>query len=147
MTFKFEPIVLLWILGASVLAALIYIFLILKTDWIIDLLKIDQGFDDNRIELGNFNSEKIIMLALILIGGFLIIDYVPNFLQYTYLAFKKQVSESGLNHIEESTFSRPIDYFNWVIAGVNIVIGFLLLTNYHQIGKWIQQKEKPVGNI
>jgi len=115
-TFEFEPIILLWIFGATAFVILIYILLILKTDRIIDLLKIDKGFDDERIEFGNFNNEKIFKFALIVIGGFLIIDYLPNFLQYTYLAFKSQVSTKGLNYIEEFGFGKPTDYFNWTIA-------------------------------
>jgi len=53
-TFQFEPIVLLWIFGAAALTALIYILLIRKTDLIIDFLKIDKGFDDDRIEFWKF---------------------------------------------------------------------------------------------
>ncbi len=136
-TYDFEPIVLLWILGACTLAVLIYVFLIRKTDRIIDLLKIDKGFDDERIEFGNFNSRKIMQLALIIISGFLILDYLPDFLQYTYLAFKKEVSPSGLNFTEGVGFGKSMDYFNWAISGMNLVIGYLLLTNYNQIAKWL----------
>ena len=145
-TFEFELMTLLWIFGATALVALIYVFLILKTDRIIDILKIDKGFDDERIELGNFNSEKIFKLALIIIGGFLIVDYLPNFLQFTYLAFKSQVSPKGLNYMEEIAFGKPTDYFNWTIAGMNILLGIILLTNYDRISKWLLRKEKTVGN-
>ena len=138
--FEFDFIVLLWIIGVAIFIVLIYIFLILKTDPIIDLLKIDKGFDDERIELGNFNNKALIKLALILIGAFLIISYTPEFLQYCYLAFKDQVSPKGLNSIELFTFGRTIDYFNWVISGMNILVGFLLLTNYKYLSKWLTRK-------
>jgi hypothetical protein len=144
-TFQFEPIVLLWIFGASVLIILIYVLLIRKTDLIINLLKLDKGFDDDRIEFGNFNSQKIIQLALILIGGFMIIDYLPDFLQYTYLAFKKEVSPNGLNFMEDSSFGKITDYFNWAISGLNLIGGYVLLTNYARITKWLNKKEKNVG--
>lgn len=144
-TFNFEPM-LLWGFGATALVILIYIFLVLKTDRIIDLLKIDKGFDDERIELGNFNSEKIFKLALIIIGGFLIVDYLPHFLQYTYLAFKNHASPNGLNPMEEIAFGKPTDYFNWTIAGMNILIGIILITNYDRISKWLIRKEKTVNN-
>jgi hypothetical protein len=145
-TLEFEPITLLWIFGASAFVLLVYIFLILKTDKIIDLLKIDKGFDDERIEIGNFNSERIFKFALIIIGGFLIIDFLPNFLQYTYLAFKSQVSPKGLNYLEEIGFGKQSDYFNWTIATINIILGIILLTNYDKIAKWLMRKEKNVGN-
>src|SRR5690606_26990278 len=110
-----------------------------------DFLKIDQGFDDERIEFGNFSSQKIMQLALILIGGFLIIDYLPDFLQFTYLAFKKEVSPSGLNLMEDLTFGKTKDYFDWVISGMNLIVGYLLLTNYSRITEWINKKQKNVG--
>ncbi|RBP27033.1 hypothetical protein DFR65_11211 [Oceanihabitans sediminis] len=145
-TYDFEPLTLLWILGATAIVVLIYIFLILKTDRIIDLLKIDKGFDDERIEIGNFNSDKILKFALIIIGGFLIIDFLPNFLHYTFLAFKSQVSPKGLNYLEEIGFGKPSDYFNWTVSTINIIIGIILLTNYDRISKWLIRKEKTVGN-
>ncbi len=145
-TFQFEVITLVWIFGASALVCLIYIFLILKTDKIIDLLKIDKGFDDDRIEFGNFDTEKIFSLSIIIIAGFLIIDYLPNFLQYTYLAFKKQVSSHGLNYLEEVSFGKTTDYFNWTIAGLNILIGIVLITNYDRIAKWLTRKETKSGD-
>ena len=145
-TFQFEPIVLLWIFGAVTLTVLVYILLIRKTDLIIDFLKLDKGFDDERIEFRNFNSQKIMHLALILIGGFLIIDYLPDFLQYTYLAFKKEVSPNGLNQLEDFSFGKITDYFNWVISGMNLIVGYILLTNYDRITKWLNRKEKTLGN-
>lgn len=144
-TIDFDLMTLLWIFGASSLVVLIYVFLILKTDRIINLLKIDQGFDDDRIEFGNFDSYKIFKFSLIVIGGFMIIDYLPNFLQYTYLAFKSKVSSTGLNYFEELGFGKTIDYFNWSIAGLNIVIGIIIITNYDRIAKWLTRKDKTIG--
>ncbi|WP_191859492.1 hypothetical protein [Hanstruepera ponticola] len=140
--FQFEPVVLLWIFGAVALTVLVYIILIRKTDLIIDFLKLDKGFDEERIEFENFNSQKIIQLALLLIGGLLIINYLPEFLQYTYLAFKKEVSPNGLNQLEEFSFGKITDYFNWVISGINLIVGYILLTNYYQITKWLNRKQK-----
>jgi uncharacterized protein with PQ loop repeat len=136
----FNIFVLLWILGVTIFVALIYIFLILKADWIIDLLKIDRGFDDEHIELGNFNNSAIIKFALILIGGFLIIDQVPNFLQYCFMAFKEQVSVKGVGSFDYFAFGKPIDYFNWVISGMNIILGYLLITNYKSLSNWLTRK-------
>ena len=141
-TYDFSFISIIWVLIATGLAVLIYVFLILKTDTLIDLLKLDKGFDDDKIELVNFSSQKIIQLALLLIGGFLIIDYFPNFLNYSYLAFKAQVSFKGLNYIDELNFGRPLDYFNWAIATINIIIGYLLLTNYYKLAKWLTRKNR-----
>ena len=138
-TFEIRPINFLWVFIAVLIPILIYILLIRKADVIIDALKIDKGFDSENIELGNFNSEKLIYLALIIIGAFLIIDNLSIFLQYTYLAFKKEVTARGLNFMEEMNFGDSIDYFNWAFSGMNIILGYIILTNYVRITKWLNR--------
>ncbi len=139
-TYQFEPIAILWIIGATILAVGLYVLLIRKTDKIIAWLKIDTGFDDDRIEIGNFNAMGIVKFALIIIGGFLVIDYLPNFLHYSYLAFKSEVSPNGLNMLESYGNDGQVDYFQWTIAIMNLVLGIVLLTNYKRIANWIEKR-------
>jgi len=131
-----------WILSLTVFVILIYTFLILKTDRLIDFLKIDKGFDDEQIIIGNFNNEQLIKFAIIILGGILIIDYLPNFLQYSFLAFRDKVttSENSLNLFLE--FGTPRDYFNWILAGINTIFGYILMTNFSGISKWLFRKDK-----
>ena len=60
--YSFFELESLAILGMSLLftflSILIYVFLIRKTDFIIDFLKIDRGFEDDEIKNLNFNSKK-----------------------------------------------------------------------------------------
>ncbi len=140
MAYEFEPIMLLYFSGAILLAVGLYVLLIRKTDTILNWLKIDNGFDDDRIEIGNFNGLGIVKLALIIIGGFLIIDYLASFLNYTYLAFKKEVSPNGLNPMESYGSFGELDYFQWVISGINLILGFIILTNYNRIAIWLDKK-------
>jgi len=141
-TFQFELASLLWILGGALLAFAAYFLLIINTNRIINFLKIDRGFDEERIELGNFNNNKILKLGIILIGGFMIVDYLPTFLHYSYLAFKSKVSNNGLNSLDQMEFGMPSDYLYWVVSGVNLVVGYIFLTNYHRIADWLTRKEK-----
>ncbi|NQZ45412.1 MAG: hypothetical protein HRT65_13970 [Flavobacteriaceae bacterium] len=139
-TYRFEPVAILWITAAMILAVGLYVFLIRKTDKIINWLKVDTGFDDDRIEIGNFNAMGIVKFALILIGGFLVIDYLPSFLHYSYLAFKKEVSPNGLNMLESLGNDGQVLYFEWTIAIMNLVLGIVLLTNYKRIANWIEKR-------
>ncbi|MFI8604780.1 hypothetical protein ACIGCP_09980 [Cellulophaga baltica] len=138
--YEFEPIIMLWILSAMALAIGFYVLLIRKTDKVLDWLQIDKGFDDERIEIGNFNGLGIVKLALIIIGGFLIIDYLPSFLNYTYLAFKKEVSPNGLNLMESPGNFGQLDYFQWTLSGLNLILGITILNNYNRIGIWLDKK-------
>ena len=130
----------LMFIGLLIITVLIYTFLILKTDTIIRLLKIDKGFDDDNIMLGNFNETAIIKFTIIIFGGFLIIDNAPDFLYTCFVALKKEVAPEGLNFMENITFSQPIDYFKWIISGVNIILGYLFLTNYDWIARRLNRK-------
>ena len=119
----------------------IYIFLVNKPDLVINWLKLDKGFDDERIEFGNMDSEKLVSFATILIGGLLIIDYFPSFINYVYHAFKEKAQSNGLSGLTDS-FIPETQYFDWAIATMNIIIGYLLLTNYQNVAKWITKTNK-----
>ncbi len=143
--YDFELIPVLAAIAFTLLAVLIYYVLIKKTDEIIEILNIDKGFDDERIEIGNLNAEKIVMLGIILIGGFLLISNLADFMQYSFLAFKSKVAKGGVIGIFDNNFGTSADYFNWTFSGINIIFGYLLLTNYDRIGKWLNKKNKNVG--
>ena len=76
------------VLGLTAIIIAIYVFLVNKPDLIIDWLNLDKGFDDSRIEFGNFDSDKLVSFATIIIGGFLIIDYFPSFINNCYYGTK-----------------------------------------------------------
>ena len=140
--YDLELLPILGVLGFTLLAILIYYFLIKKTDQIIDFIKIDKGFDNPNIELGNLATDKILMLGIILIGGLLLISNLADFIQYSFNAFKNNVQKGGLNIFLNDAGT---DYFNWTFSALNIIIGYLLLTNYDKIAKWLNRKEKNVG--
>lgn len=140
--YDLELLPILGVLGFTLLAILIYYFMIKKTDQIIDFIKIDKGFDNPNIELGNLATDKILMLGIILIGGLLLISNLADFIQYSFNAFKNNVQKDGLNIFLNDAGT---DYFNWTFSGINIVIGYLLLTNYERVTKWLNRKEKNVA--
>lgn len=120
----------------------LYILLILKTDTLIDWLKIDKDFDDDTIVIGNFNSCSMVKFALIIISLFLIIDYLPTFIYHVYLAFKKEVSPNGLNMMETLGNNGEINYYEWSLSAMNIIVGFIIITNYNKLARWIDGKNK-----
>lgn len=131
--FSFDVTMLLMIIASVIISCGLFLLLLFKTDSIIDLLKLDQGFDDEIINFSNFNSATILKLAIVLIGGFLIIDYTPRFLLDVINVFKYKVNYST---IEGSSVS----YFHLSLEAINIVIGFLLVANYKMLSKIIDSK-------
>ena len=137
-----SPPILFGGLFFTFLGVLIFYLLIKKTDSIINVLKIDKGFDDQNINISKFDSRKVLMLGIILIGGFLFINNLSDFIKYVFIAFKEEVSKDNLYTYLDTNFGTPTDYLEWAFCGVNLLIGFLLLTNYSRISKWIMKNEK-----
>lgn len=130
---QFDITVALFIIGSILIVILLFLFLIFKADLIIDILKLDKGFDDDKIQFENLSTESIVKIAIFLIGGFLIIDYLPNFLNYTLQAFRRNIQSSEYSNI-------PVNYFNWIISGINIFLGYILITNYKVISNYLDKK-------
>lgn len=141
--YDFELLAILGGLVFTLLAFFIYYFIIKKTDQIIDFIKLDKGFDNPNIELGNLGTDKILMVGIIIVGGLLIVSNLSDLIQYSFLAFKNNVQSGGLNKILNNSFGTT--NLNWVFSLINILIGYLLLTNYDKVVKWLKRKEKNVG--
>jgi len=104
-------------------SVLLFGSLIFKTDYIIKILRLDKGFDNDKMLFEKLESEQVIKLAIIIIGAFLVIKNISEILIYMVYAF--QVNIDGKINTGYNTI-------NWVISSAKVVIGFLLLTNY----KW-----------
>ncbi|WNM18357.1 hypothetical protein [Flavobacterium capsici] len=106
--------------------------LIFKSDFIIGFLGLDKGFDDDKIILGNTDFETFLRYSIAIIGLWLIIDFLSEFILDILNEFK-----SKLSNVE--VFDRKTDYF-WIFAKViNIIFGWLLLTNNKAIAKFINK--------
>ena len=124
------------ILSSIIYAAIaigFFLLILLKSDKIIDLLKLDKGFDDEIIKFEKFNSLNIMRLAIILIGGIMIVNNFPKVLTFSFYAFRSAAKVSIFdNYIIDSRQS-----FNWIVAGINILVGYLLMTNFSSLSNWM----------
>jgi len=120
---KFDKISIIFGLISLFVSVLLFGSLIFKTDYIIKILRLDKGFDNDKMLFEKLESEQVIKLAIIIIGAFLVIKNISEILIYMVYAF--QVNIDGKINTGYNTI-------NWVISSAKVVIGFLLLTNY----KW-----------
>jgi hypothetical protein len=130
---NFDMFSIIWMLVALAVMVGLFVFLIFKSHKVVNLLKLDKNFDDERIDFGNFNPSSIVKIALIIIGGFLIIENIPAFLSHTLFAFKVDVI--GMNY-------KSMHKFNWAVSGIKLVLGFLIVTNYSGIASLLKLNEK-----
>lgn len=136
---------ILIILGSVILMILLFLFLLRKTDNVIDVLKLDKGFDDKLIEFGNLNSLEIVKIVLIFIGGFMILDHLPEFLNFCYLGFKKEISATGLSPLEAPGLDEFWDYFRGFNSMANILIGYLILSNLGKLAGFLVKLKAKTG--
>lgn len=124
---------LVWIILALLLTLGLFALLVLKADKVAQFLKLEQGFDDNRIELGSLAAYDILKIGTFIIGGFLILDNIPAFLSHTLFAFK----ESLAHHPYETN-----DNFYWAVSAINIMLGFVLIRNYGFVARLLRSKKQ-----
>ena len=129
----------IWMIFNMLFLVFLFVFLIYKTDLIIKWLKLNKGFDEDRIDFQNFNIANILKLAVIVIGGLLLIHNIPIFLSNSWFAFKASVG-SNINNDTTLQFGSLRDYINLGIAFINIVIGYFLVTNYNFVSKILKEK-------
>lgn len=120
----------------TLLMLLIYIvvayYLIFKSEWIIDKLKLDQGFSQDNFPL-NMHRSTILGISIIIIGGYLVADEIPNLCRELYAYFQEKRMTFGQTN---PTFSYSI------LSAVKIIIGFLLIGNQRIIVNFIELKRR-----
>jgi hypothetical protein len=106
--------------------------LIFRADKVVAFLKLESGLTDDRIELGNIRTGDIIKIGTFVIGGLLIIESIPQFLRHAYWFVRANGAEQEYN---------SSDRYDLVVSGINILLGYLLVTNYAFVSKIINVKK------
>jgi len=115
----------------SVLVAYFFILwlFVFKTSWIIDKLQLEKGFEEERIDLKN-DSAAIMTIAVIVIGGIMFIESLPELSRELSLFIKR----------EEIPFQENPN-IGWTIFFVaKAILGYLLMTNCKPIVAFISRK-------
>ncbi len=102
-----------------------------RTDWVIEKLKLEEGFNEDRIEL-NMHRSAILKIAVIIIGGFLFIDNVPIFFTqlYNYLQIKEMSSSEFFFGSSSKTFQWSFLYLTKCLIGVWMMTSSRFIVNF-----------------
>ena len=120
-----------YIMAMLALLVGLFVFLIFKSHRIVSFLKLEQGFDNDNIELGHLSAQEIVKIAMLIIGGFLIINNLPVFVQNTLTAFYHEL---------QFQTTEAVDKWNWFLPGAKVLVGYLLITNMAFIARLIDRK-------
>lgn len=132
-----ESLLMIW--AMLIVVIIIYILIIrlflFKTDWIIDKLKLEKNFTEERISL-DIKSSTILNIVIVIIGGLILVESVPNFC-------------SGLfNFLQQKMLFKDYPDSHWLVYHfLKIIIGCLLLTNGEKLAKYLEkesdEEQKP----
>ncbi len=114
-----------------VLLMFLFIMLMYKADFVIRITGMDRGFEEERIDLGQLNSELIIKLGVFIIWGVIFIQNLPYFLFDSILTFKASLNYAVISEARQ---------FDWLLEGLQVALGYLMLTNYARIAKLFRAK-------
>ncbi|OMQ09058.1 hypothetical protein [[Flexibacter] sp. ATCC 35103] len=108
---------------------LIFRFFLFKANWIIDKLRLDKGFENDWIEL-NSSQNKIISIAIIIIGGFMFIQNVPIIFKEFFIFFQQKI------------LFKDYPKSGWIIFYFcKAIMGYLLITNSFRIARFIDKQK------
>lgn len=127
-----------WLVIVIVLLITLFFFLTFRPDFLIAKLKLDKGFDSDTINFQNLNAKSILNVGIILIGGLIFLQSLPSFLSSAFYAIKSTVATSEEIRIESSLNNH--DYIRLIANLLNIIIGYLLLSNYQFISGFLLPK-------
>lgn len=134
-TYGFDIIMILYALIMLVLYVLFAVLLIAFSDSIIYFLRLDKGFDDDHISLSSIDMRKIICLAIIIVGGILVVKSFSTLVVTLGNVLASLVSPERNELFPSSSFTTSM----WLDL-IDFVIGLLLLSNYNWLSSYIMKK-------
>ncbi len=76
----------------TVLPTFLFIALYSNVDNIIRLLRLEKESEEKKIDLGSLNASDIVRIAVFIIGGLLVVENTPSFLNNAFVASKSSTT-------------------------------------------------------
>lgn len=134
-TDSFKETVFLFISTSIVLAFYIFVCfkLFFKTNKIVDILKLDEGFSQETFSF-DMSSSSILTIALIVTAALILTNEIPNLCEsiYSYVQERTIINFSG---------NKP-DYSHLFFEATKIVIALLLLGERKRIVEFVESRQR-----
>ncbi|HEU4789454.1 MAG TPA: hypothetical protein VFS71_07200 [Flavobacterium sp.] len=130
---------LIWTWLFTLLGVLIYCFIIrifiFKTNWVVEKLKLDQGFTQEKIDL-NISSYTVLQIVVILIGGYIFIQGLPVLCQ------------QGIEFFQQKVLLRNYNGLSYLVYNfLRTLFGFIIMTNSNSAVKYICKQQEDVNGL
>jgi len=121
--------VALILLTIGIYALILWLF-VFKTDWLIDVLHLEKGFPEDKLEL-NIQRSTVLTIAAIVIGGIIFVDSFPQFCLQV------------MRFIQQDNLFRESPVSGWIIFYlVKTILGYLLMTNSQFIVRFMDKQNE-----
>lgn len=129
---NWEAMATSWIMLVFVI--IIYLVIIrlflFKTSFIIDLLKLDKHFNQDRINI-NISYRSLLTAVVIIMGGLILLEGLPT------------LFNSVLHLLQPAKPERGEDNTPWLVYHcIRVIAGVVIMTNHKRIVEFIKRKEK-----
>jgi hypothetical protein len=109
--------------------------LIVRTNWVIDLFKLDRNFQEESFSIGIHRS-SVLKIAVIVIGGLVAVDAIPELCREIFIYWQ---SHRGSGSQSQNPANSPIDVFT---PAFKLMIGSWLLRKNNSIVNYIELKRR-----
>jgi len=107
-----------------------------KTDWIIDKLKLDQGFADERFDF-TMHRSAILKIAITVMGGLILVDSLPILCRDIFTYYQDANTYNGFKKNPQTSYL--------ILYCLKTLLGYFMLTCSRMIVNYIELKRrKPV---
>lgn len=121
--------------GLQIVLLLAYLLFIFKANNIVDMLRLDQGFEEDYIYVEELNVAGIAKLSIIISGFLMLANNLPEFIQIVLSNFSDQNATFNASESEK---------LGLVGSGLKLLISYLMIAQYHRIIQILKLEEiKP----
>jgi hypothetical protein len=111
--------------------AMLMYLLLFKTNSILDKLQLDKGFNQEEFSF-NISRTDILTIALIVIGGVILVDEIPNLCRSLFAYFQQRALTRGIT---------KLNYSYIIVAAVKVICGFLIIGERKRIVEFAEKRQ------
>ncbi|MFI5157286.1 MAG: hypothetical protein ACHQF4_00375 [Sphingobacteriales bacterium] len=114
---------------------LLFYCFVFKTNWIINKLKLDKGYEHELFEF-NIPYSTILKVSIIIISGVLFLEVAPDLIREILIYF-------NVSTLKKTEFNRNVAYI--ITDSIKIVIALLLIIYSTSITRYIGRNDKKTA--
>lgn len=128
---NWENLIAVWSItfGTLIFYLLIVGVFLFKTEWIVNVLRLDKNFTENRIDI-NLPYNNVLSIVVIVIGALVFVEAIPKLCSTVYEFLKQKELFKDYSRVSWLIF-----YF------LKALVGYLMMTNSKTIVKLIDKRK------